>query len=309
MNDEWRCKDCGQTFEEGPCPVWEARLGDDVNEPRHYNKQGIEVIDVIEAYELPYKLGNVIKYVLRHQYKDDPIKDLKKARWYLDRTIKEGVELREEEIELAEEAQWDKELEEWQEKPTIEEAIAEKDELYQSFHDPTGLKARGYTQEDIDEIYPFPVGALVDQVAEKGYVHGVVNGYSAGWVEVRWFGLADTKLHAPYALKLREDVDYREGDNPICDEMGGKIERPETGQPILEVDLGPARIAGETPAATDVKDEFYKFDRHAIRGWCAWCDREIGATQPFVRVYADLDNSFMCCSQKCSEVLRAGGFK
>lgn len=280
MNDEWRCKDCGQTFEEGPCPVWEARLGDDVNEPRHYNKQGIEVIDVIEAYELPYKLGNVIKYVLRHQYKDDPIKDLEKARWYLDRTIKEAVALREEEIE------------------DVDLAIERKAELYRSFR-----------VDSLGHVYPYPVGALVDQVKEKGYVHGVVNGYSEGEVEVQWFGLSDTKLHAPEDLKLREDVDYREGDDPACDEMGGKIELPETGQPILEVDLGPARIAGETPAATDVKDEFYKFDRHAIRGWCTWCDAEIGATQPFVRVYDDQANSYMCCSQKCSRTLRDGGFK
>jgi hypothetical protein len=66
-------------------------MNDDVNNPQHYNKQGIEVIDVIEAYELPYHLGNVIKYVLRHQYKGNPIKDLKKAQWYLTRYIEAAV--------------------------------------------------------------------------------------------------------------------------------------------------------------------------------------------------------------------------
>ena len=64
-------------------------MTDDVNNPEHYNKQGIEVIDVIEAYELPYHLGNVIKYVCRHAYKGHEEQDLRKALWYLDRYIEE----------------------------------------------------------------------------------------------------------------------------------------------------------------------------------------------------------------------------
>jgi hypothetical protein len=60
-----------------------------VNNPEHYNRQGIEVIDVIEAYDLPYHLGNVIKYILRHEYKGNPRQDLEKAAWYLDRYLGE----------------------------------------------------------------------------------------------------------------------------------------------------------------------------------------------------------------------------
>jgi len=63
-------------------------MTDDVNNPTHYNKQGIEVIDVIEAYtpNSPH-LANVLKYVCRHSYKGTPVKDLKKAAWYLHRAI------------------------------------------------------------------------------------------------------------------------------------------------------------------------------------------------------------------------------
>jgi hypothetical protein len=60
---------------------------DDVNSPAHYIKNGFEVIDIIEAFRLNYQLGNVVKYVLRHQEKGNPLKDLKKARWYINREI------------------------------------------------------------------------------------------------------------------------------------------------------------------------------------------------------------------------------
>ena len=37
--------------------------------------------------ELPYHIGNVVKYIARYRYKYNSIEDLKKARWYLDRYI------------------------------------------------------------------------------------------------------------------------------------------------------------------------------------------------------------------------------
>jgi len=61
---------------------------DRVNSPPHYRAGGIETIDFIEAKDLNYRLGNVVKYVSRAGKKDtDPIEDLKKARWYLEREI------------------------------------------------------------------------------------------------------------------------------------------------------------------------------------------------------------------------------
>jgi hypothetical protein len=68
-------------------PNYEGSGYDDVERPAHYVRNGFEVIDIIEAFKLNYQLGNVIKYVLRHQEKGNPLKDLKKARWYINREI------------------------------------------------------------------------------------------------------------------------------------------------------------------------------------------------------------------------------
>ncbi len=59
-----------------------------VNHPPHYKSGGIETIDFIEAKDLNYRLGNVVKYVSRAGRKDsDPVQDLEKAAWYLQREI------------------------------------------------------------------------------------------------------------------------------------------------------------------------------------------------------------------------------
>ena len=52
-----------------------------INHPNHYQGEGLEVIDVIEAFNLNFNLGNTIKYVLRAGRKDSKIEDLEKARW------------------------------------------------------------------------------------------------------------------------------------------------------------------------------------------------------------------------------------
>lgn len=73
----------------GLCP--ELKL-DPVNKPAHYNQGEIECIDAIETAVSGLNgptgvlAGNVIKYVWRFSLKDG-VKDLKKARWYLDRLI------------------------------------------------------------------------------------------------------------------------------------------------------------------------------------------------------------------------------
>ena len=58
-----------------------------VNHPSHYNK-GIETIDYIESWEMNFNIGNVIKYTTRAGYKDNKLEDLEKAKWYLEREIK-----------------------------------------------------------------------------------------------------------------------------------------------------------------------------------------------------------------------------
>lgn len=65
---------------------------DVINHPSHYTRGKIEVIDFIEDQQLPYHLGNVIKYIARAGYKGDKLEDLKKARWYLDRYINAVVQ-------------------------------------------------------------------------------------------------------------------------------------------------------------------------------------------------------------------------
>ena len=62
-------------------------LDDMVNSPPHYTTGGIETIDFIEAKELNYHLGNVVKYITRSGHKGDKLKDLEKAQWYLNRVI------------------------------------------------------------------------------------------------------------------------------------------------------------------------------------------------------------------------------
>lgn len=55
---------------------------------KHYKRGGIESIEVIEAWELGFNLGNVIKYLSRAGVKtSDALPCLKKARWYIDREI------------------------------------------------------------------------------------------------------------------------------------------------------------------------------------------------------------------------------
>ena len=73
---------------------WEKMEKDVVNSPPHYNTGGIECIDYLkdnmswEGYT-GYLEGNTKKYLHRWRYKSKPVEDLKKARWYLDRLIKE----------------------------------------------------------------------------------------------------------------------------------------------------------------------------------------------------------------------------
>ena len=74
-------------------------MTDNVNKPKHYNSHpsGVEVIRITE--HMNFCLGNVIKYVLRADHKNDAIEDLKKARWYLDREIPRRVQWRQQDFQ------------------------------------------------------------------------------------------------------------------------------------------------------------------------------------------------------------------
>lgn len=67
---------------------------DMINHPSHYTQGGIECIDALKAATVSKKgieavcTANVIKYLWRYEEKNG-IEDVKKARWYIDRLIKE----------------------------------------------------------------------------------------------------------------------------------------------------------------------------------------------------------------------------
>ena len=65
-------------------------MEDIINKPNHYTTGTIECLDFIEAWEMDFKKGNVIKYVTRADFKGTKVQDLKKARFYLDRMIEEA---------------------------------------------------------------------------------------------------------------------------------------------------------------------------------------------------------------------------
>lgn len=60
-----------------------------IKNPKHYTHGGIKTLDYIEAKELGFSLGNVVKYVSRagKKNKKTKLEDLKKAQFYLNREI------------------------------------------------------------------------------------------------------------------------------------------------------------------------------------------------------------------------------
>ena len=63
------------------------KANDSVFSPKHYTAGKYEVIDVIEDWNLNFRLANTIKYIARHQHKGKPLEDLEKALWYLQREV------------------------------------------------------------------------------------------------------------------------------------------------------------------------------------------------------------------------------
>ena len=67
---------------------------DMVNHPKHYNQGGIECIDALKAATVGKRgieavcVANVIKYLWRYEEKNG-IEDVRKAKWYVERLLKE----------------------------------------------------------------------------------------------------------------------------------------------------------------------------------------------------------------------------
>ena len=80
--------DIGVTGSRSDEPLLVAPAAEAVDHPQHYGGNVVyEVIKIIEYYDLGFRLGNSVKYILRSPNKGATLQDLKKARWYLDREI------------------------------------------------------------------------------------------------------------------------------------------------------------------------------------------------------------------------------
>lgn len=69
-------------------------MTDMINHPPHYTVGGIETIDYMKAKSTTEEFRGhlrltALKYLSRMGHKDDSLKDLKKAQWYLNRLIQE----------------------------------------------------------------------------------------------------------------------------------------------------------------------------------------------------------------------------
>ena len=79
--------DAAVQFLDDPAGV-EKEAYNKISNPPYYTRWKIEPLDFIEANNLDFLRGNIIKYIMRHDGKNG-LEDLKKARFYLDRIIKE----------------------------------------------------------------------------------------------------------------------------------------------------------------------------------------------------------------------------
>lgn len=96
-SDAIMCKDDegdenGMDYEYFDLKNKQSEYNDNVNNPSHYTSGEIECIDAIESSMTPeafkgYLKGCIQKYMWRYEKKANPVEDLNKAKWYLDKLI------------------------------------------------------------------------------------------------------------------------------------------------------------------------------------------------------------------------------
>ena len=66
-----------------------AWASEPVDHPSYYGGKDntYEAINVIEAWDLDFHCGSVLKYIARHKDKGKPKQDIEKAIWYLQRYL------------------------------------------------------------------------------------------------------------------------------------------------------------------------------------------------------------------------------
>jgi hypothetical protein len=68
-------------------------MNDEVNNPKHYTSGKIEALEIIEDATKDlngleaFSIGSALKYLIRFDKKNDPIQDLQKAVFYIERVI------------------------------------------------------------------------------------------------------------------------------------------------------------------------------------------------------------------------------
>lgn len=69
--------------------VAQEQASDPVERPAHYRKAKSQILEIIEAYNLGFHLGNAVKYICRAGHKDPKTyeQDLRKALFYLQRKL------------------------------------------------------------------------------------------------------------------------------------------------------------------------------------------------------------------------------
>ena len=97
LDDDLKCYECGICDGENMTDTITLTTDttfhghyDDVNNPKHYNRGGLECIEAIEAMtekmsgDIAPHAANVLKYLWRCEYKNG-LQDIDKAIWYLNR--------------------------------------------------------------------------------------------------------------------------------------------------------------------------------------------------------------------------------
>jgi len=305
---------------------------DNVNNPDHYNRAGIEVIDVIETYtpNSPH-LANVLKYVCRHSYKGNPLEDLKKAEWYLARaiTVLEG--------EL-DEAAYVAEMMDTDEAVELRGRI--KDAVLGCFEG--FIPTPGY-YADLPEVDDFEdEDTAFDEYGRVMRCSPPITFTDDELEALRAESCKDDQGRCSYTGRPCDDEDdcivegldkegpfERSSEGPCCEPTVYKLAdildgtqdlpvdvwRNETGSPFTRYELKPGdkgytsesvvdalyvhtppdRIAGDDEAATRIKDAFYNFDRTEVSDVC-WngCGEVIMSDDLYV---SHCGKAF--CSTKC----------
>lgn len=61
---------------------------DPINKRSHYNQSRFEVIEILDDHSLDFYRGNIVKYLLRAPFTGEPLEQLKKAQYYLNRLVR-----------------------------------------------------------------------------------------------------------------------------------------------------------------------------------------------------------------------------